>query len=261
MFYKYFDGIRKNRYILTSLIQRDLQMKYRRSRLGIAWTILTPLGLAIIVGSVYSILFGTSPKELIPLIFASINPWIFMSGTADAATMAFPAAEGYIKQSTVTSQIFPIRVTMTNFVTLLYSVLTFFGVYLFLSPERFGLQMILCVPGLIIMFIFTLGLANLTSVVNLYIRDFAPFQSLVFQGLFYATPIIYDAKMIAEKGLGIVYEINPFYYMLEVVRLPMLGRELPGIMSYAISIGIALITFVAGVIVQMRAAKEISYLL
>lgn len=126
MFKTYFDGIKNNRYILCSLVQRDLQMKYRRSKLGVAWSVLTPLGLAAIVGGVYSILFGTSPRELIPLIFASINPWVFMSGTADGATMAFPAAEGYIKQSTVSSQIFPLRATMTNFVTLLYSVITFF---------------------------------------------------------------------------------------------------------------------------------------
>lgn len=257
----YFKGIGKNRYILGSLVQRDLQMKYRRSKLGVAWTVLTPIGLAVIVGSVYSILFGTSPKELIPLIFCSINPWIFMSGTADGATMAFPAAEGYIKQSTVAAQIFPLRATLTNFITLLYSILTFFAIYLFMSPESFGPQMLLCLPGLIIMFLFTLGLANLTSVANTYVRDFAPFQSLIFQGLFYATPIIYDAEIMAARGFSIVYEINPFYYMLEIVRRPMLGKSLPDLRCYTISILITAVVFIVGVVVQMRAKKEIVYML
>lgn len=260
MFKTYFDGIKNNRYILCSLVQRDLQMKYRRSKLGVAWSVLTPLGLAAIVGGVYSILFGTSPRELIPLIFASINPWVFMSGTADGATMAFPAAEGYIKQSTVSSQIFPLRATITNFVTLLYSVITFFSIYLFLEPDRFGPIMLLCIPGLAIMFIFTLGMANLTSVTNLFIRDYAPFQSLLFQGLFYATPIIYDTQILADKGYSIVYQVNPFYYMLEVVRRPMLG-SIPSVSCYVTSCLIAVVFFVAGVCVQMRTRKEIAYML
>lgn len=261
VFIQYFKGIWTNRYILASLVQRDLQMKYRRSKLGVAWSILTPLGLAVIVGTVYAILFGTSPRELIPLIFASINPWIFMSGTADGATMAFPAAEGYIKQSTVASQIFPLRSTLVNFVTLLYSVLTFFGIYLLIEPNRFGPRMLLCIPGLIIMFLFTLGMANLTSVINLHLRDFAPFQSLIFQGLFYATPIIYDAQILAEKGFSIVYEVNPFYYMLEVVRKPMLGGALPDMRTYLISGVVAVAFFFAGVRVQMKAQKAIPYML
>ena len=261
MFREYFKGIFKNRYILISLVQRDLQMKYRRSKMGVAWAILTPLGLAIIVGGVYSILFGTSPKVLIPLIFSSINPWVFMSGTADGATMAFPAAEGYIKQSTVAPQVFPLRATMTNFVTLLYSVLTFFAIYLFLMPESFGPKMLFCIPGLCIMFLFTLGLANLTSVINLYVRDFAPLQSLIFQGLFYATPIIYDAQMLADRGYSLVYLINPFYYMLEIVRKPMMGEGLPDVKCYGISVVLTAIIFVVGIFVQMKNRKEIAYML
>ena len=236
-------------------------MKYRRSKLGVAWTVLTPLGLAVVVGSVYALLFNTSPVVMIPLIFAGINPWTFMSGTADNATITFPAAEGYIKQSTVSSQIFPLRTTLVNFVTLLYSVLTFFGIYLFISPDSFGPKMLMCIPGLVIMFVFSLGLANLTSMVNLYIRDFAPFQSLVLQGLFYITPIIYDASMLKERGFSFIYEVNPFYYMLEVVRRPMLGQTLPSVRSYVVSISLALMVFITGVVVQMRARKQIAYML
>ena len=235
-------------------------MKYRHSKLGVAWSVLMPLGLAIIVGGVYSLLFDTPPTELIPLIFASINPWNFLSGSADAATMCFPAAEGYIKQSAVSSVIFPIRTVMTAFVTLLYSVITFFAIYLFMKPQLFGPVMFMCVPGLIIMFIFALGLANMTSVANLYVRDFAPMQGLILQGLFYATPIIYNAQALADRGYSFVYEINPFYYMLEVVRKPMMG-SMPDARCYVIATAIAALVFVTGVRVQIRSRREIVYLL
>lgn len=259
MFKEYFSGIWRDRYILLSLVNQDLQAKYKRSFLGVAWAVLTPLGLVLIIGSVYSIIFGSDPKVFIPLLFAGLNPWLFMNSSTDGGTNAFIGAEGYLKQTTVNAQIFPLRVVLVNFVNLLYSIVAFFAVYLFLQPDSFGPQMLLLVPGLLLMFVFTLSLSNIASVINLHIRDYQPLQSLILQGLFYVTPIIYEAQMLEEKGFGFVYRINPFYYFLEVVRRPMLGNELPGLDVYGIAIGITLVLFFLSVFLVMRTKKGIAF--
>ncbi|WP_313560212.1 ABC transporter permease [Ruminiclostridium cellobioparum] len=259
MIIDYFKGIIKDRYILLSLINRDLQMKYRNSVLGVAWSILTPLGLVLIVGSVYSIIFGNDPRMFIPMLFAGLNPWAFLSSTADSATYAFIGAEGYIKQSTVRAQIFPLRATAVNFINLLYSILAFFTIYLFVQPDLFGPKMLMLIPGLIIIFLFAWGLANISAVITLTIRDFQPLQSLILQGLFYATPIIFPAEMLKEKGFELIYKINPFYYMLEIVRRPMLGNSLPSKDVYLISIIIAVSIYLVSVYVVMKVKKSIAF--
>jgi len=256
---EYFQGIWRDRYILINLVNKDLQLKYRRSKLGIAWSILTPLGLVLIIGSVYSIIYGADPTTFIPLLFAGLNPWLFISGTADGGTIAFIAAEGYLKQTTVNAQIFPVRVAIVNFVNLLYSVIAFFTIYMFLQPMLFSAKMLLCIPGLAIMFIFCVGLANLAATINLSIRDYQPLQSLILQGLFYATPVIFPASMLAEKGFAFVYLVNPFYYIIEIVRTPMIGETVPSAITYIIAILISLLTFFFGVWVLMRNKKEISF--
>jgi len=259
VFRDYFYGIWRDRYILSSLVNKDLQMKYRRSKLGVAWSVLTPLGLVLIIGGVYSIIFGADPKEFIPMLFAGLNPWLFLSGTADGGTMSFIGAEGYLKQTTVNAQIFPIRTTLVNFINLLYSLLAFFAIYLFLQPDLFSAKMLMCLPGLVLMFIFALGLANLSAIVNLNVRDYQPLQGLIIQGLFYATPIIYQASMLEEKGFGIVYRINPFYYMLEIVRTPMLGNSIPPAETYFIAILLAVGIFTFSIFVVMKGKKTIPF--
>lgn len=259
MFKEYVSGIIKNRYILLSLVNRDLIQKYRRSVLGVAWSIITPLGLAIIIGVVYSVLFSTPFETLIPLLFAGINPWTFISGTADGGTFSFISAEGYIKQSTVSSQIFPLRTTMTNFVTLLYSILTFFAIYLFMAPELFSAKMLMVFPGLLILFIFSWGTANISSIVTLHFRDFQPLQSIILQGLFYVTPIIYPIEVLREKGGELIYLLNPFYYMLEIVRMPMIGKELPSLQMYVTAIAIAVVVYLISVVLVMKNVKTIAY--
>lgn len=259
MIAEYFRGIQKNKYVLSSLVSRDLASKYRKSKLGVLWSMITPLGLSLIVGSVYSIIFGVDPKSFIPSLFAGLNPWIFLSSSAEAGTGAFLMAEGYIKQTTVDAQIYPLRTTLVAFVNLLYSVLAFFCVYLFLQPAAFGPRMLMCIPGLAIMILFSLGVANIVSVVNLNIRDYQPLQSILLQGLFYATPVIYPKESLAEKGFSFIYEINPLYYMLEVVRTPMLGNTLPSLKTYFIAAAFAIVFFFGGIYVVMKNKKTIAF--
>nr|WP_243425199.1 ABC transporter permease [Intestinimonas butyriciproducens] len=241
------------------MVNKDLQMKYRKSKLGVFWSVLTPFGLAVIIGSVYSIIFSSDPREFIPLIFAGLNPWIFMSSTADSGTLAFIGAEGYLKQTVVNAQIFPLRITLVNFINLLYALIAFLTIYLFLQPARFGPAMLLVLPGLCIMFVFALGLANLASSINLSLRDYQPMQSLIFQGLFYATPIIFSPSMLDEKGFSIVYRLNPFYYILELVKSPIQGFVVKDTATYGIALLIALAVFAVSVCVVMKAKKGIAF--
>ena len=249
---KYFKGIWIDRFVLWSLVTRDLQGKYKKSALGVAWSIITPLGLVLIIGGVYSVIFGADPKTFIPLLFAGLNPWLFISGSADGGNFAYINAEGYLKQTTVNPQIFPLRVVLVGFVNLLYSITAFFAVYLFLQPVLFGPKMLMVFPGLIIILFFSLALANIASVMNLHVRDFQPLQSLVFQGLFYATPVIYQASMLYEKGFSILYRINPFYYILEVVRIPMLGERIPSPYVYMMAIGTTIFLLIISIRMVMK---------
>lgn len=259
MFKDYFKGIWQDRYILWSFVNKDLQMKYRRSALGVAWAILTPLGLVLIIGTVYSIIFGSDPKVFIPALFAGLNPWLFINVAADGGTMSFIVAEGYLKQTTVNAQIFPLRIVLGGFINLLYSILAFFTVYLFLQPQLFGPRMLMMFPGLVIIFLFSISIANIAAVLNLNARDYQPLQSLVLQGLFYVTPIIYEPSMLAQKGFAFVYQLNPVYYILEVVRTPMLGRELPKWNVYIIAIIITFVLFFVSVRLVMKTKNGIAF--
>lgn len=259
MFLDYFRGIWRDRYILWSLVNTDLQLKYRRSKLGVAWAVLLPLGMALLVGSVFSIIFGSDPRTFIPLFFAGLNPWLFINGSADGGTMAFVGAEGYLKQTTVNAQIFPLRITIVNFINLLYSIIAFFAVYLLLQPDLFSAKMLMTLPGLLVLFFFTAGLANFAASINLSIRDYQPLQSLIFQGLFYITPIVFEAKMLSDRGFSLLYELNPFYYLIEIVRTPMQGRTLPSLHLYLVAIMITFILFTGSIYVVMHKKSKIVF--
>jgi hypothetical protein len=88
-------------------------------------------------------------------------------------------------------------------------------------------------------------------------RDYQPLQSLILQGLFYATPIIFQTSILKDKGFELVYRLNPFYYLLEIVRTPMQGREIPSLDIYLIAIAISLIVFSISIFVIMKNQKTL----
>ena len=255
----YFKGIWKDRYILFSLVKTDLNLKYKKSMLGVLWSILTPLGLVLIIGVVYSIVFGMKMEDFIPTLFAGLNVWIFLSASADGGTSSFLGAEGYLKQTNVNAQIFPIRNVLVNFMNLVYSIVAFILIYAFLKPQMFNFNMLMIIPGLVIILLFAISLSNIAAVINLNIRDYQPFQSLIFQGLFYATPIIFPAKILEEKGFGLLYKINPFYYMIEITKTPLLGENIPHIGIYQKAIFVTLISLILSIFLVVKSKKGIAF--
>ncbi|MDR3294759.1 MAG: ABC transporter permease [Clostridiales Family XIII bacterium] len=255
---EYLTGIWHDRHVLLALVNSDLSQKYRGSVLGVAWMILTPLGLALILGTVFTVLFAADPKVFIPRLFIALNTWIFLSGTADGGTSSLIGAEGYLKQTTVNAQIFPLRMCMVNFTTLFFSILAFFAGYAFLQPGMFGPMMLLVIPGLVLNVVFAASWAMLAAVLHLYFRDFQPFQNLVIQGLFYATPIIYDASMLAERGFGLLYQLNPFYYMLDIVVKPLMGIIAPSGRVWVMAFCMTAVLFLASIKVFMRVKRGIA---
>lgn len=253
----YFNGLWKNRYILFSLVGRDLRSKYRRSLLGVLWSIITPLMLSVIIGTVYAVLFHRDIKVWIPMLFAGLNPWSFIRSSAEQGTNAFIGAEGYLKQLRVQPQVFPLRTVCVNFINLLYGIMAFYVLYLILQPQNFGPEMLMVIPGLVIVFIFSWGFAQISAVINLFIRDYQPLQSLVMQAFFYLTPIMYQPSQLGGK-LTVIYNYNPFYYILNVVKQPLLG-QIPDVWTYAIAAALAAGFFILGAVLVGISRRKIPF--
>ena len=256
---QYFKNIHKDRYVLANFVKQDLANRYRHSFLGMAWTFLSPLGLVLVIGSVYSIIFGVEPIEFIPYLFGGIIPWTYMNGVAEGGAMSYISAQGYVKQTQVSIEIFPIRIALGAFVNLLISIGAFWVIYLFIGASNFNLSMLLTIPAAFIWMIFGIGWATIASIINLYIRDFQPLQSIILQALFYITPIVYQTSMLEDKGFGWVYRVNPFYYLFEIIRTSMLGHATTDLSCWGISLFVALIMLGIGMLLIKKIGRKITF--
>ncbi|MFC3799810.1 ABC transporter permease [Cohnella sp. GCM10012308] len=255
----YFRQIYRGRYVLLSLVGQDLKSRYRNSLLGVAWNFLTPLGLVSIIGFVYSIVFKTPLIEFIPYLFSGLLPWIFFTSSAEGGAISFLGSQGYIKQTQVPIEIFPLRVSLLNLFNFGISIAAFFLIYVFLDPESFSIRMFMLVPATLIWFLFCSAWATISAIINLYVRDFQPLQSLAVQGLFYFSPIIYKPEMLKEQNFEWVYLYNPMYYLIEIVRNPLLGKGGIELNTWLIAIGITSLLVIIAITLISVIGRKITF--
>lgn len=255
----YLKNLYESRHIIAGFVRQDLRARYRRSVLGMLWAILTPLGMTLIIASVYTLLWKSDIHYFVPYLFSGLTPWSFLTASCDIGAVSYLGAEGYIKQLPIKLEIFPVRAVTTAFINnLLFGLVAYFAVLVFLAPEMITAWTLMAIPAILLFYILAVSLATLAASAQVYARDYAPMQSLIFQALFYVTPILYDYTMFEEMGYAFIYELNPFFYFIQIMRDALMGRA-ANAQYWGMAILIAIVVFLLSQLVFQRTKKKIVF--
>jgi O-antigen export system ATP-binding protein rfbA len=145
------------------------------------------------------------------------------------------------------------------FINYIFMSIAYFIIYALIKPDAFNINMLLYIPGSIIIFIFCWGVSNIVSLINLYIRDYAHLQSILLQVLFYVTPVIYLPEVMDKRGFAGIYKFNPLYYMTDIVRQSMLGSIEIKVFMWIIASVIALFVFLISIYFTRKIGRNIVY--
>ena len=208
--------------------------------LGMIWAVLAPLCIAAIIGTVFGKLFGVELSKFLPYLFLNLTFWAFFVACLDGGSIAFVAAEGYIKQiARVPLIAYPLRMVLAAFATLLLGLVAV-AVVVIGFGGHVTLAWLFVLPGLAAWFLFGFAIACLSGVINTAVRDVQHIQSVAVQALFYATPIMFEPRLLVAHGLQPLLTWNPLYHLLIVMKVPLLDNDLPPLDHY-IAVALTLI--------------------
>lgn len=223
----YFKSIWSTRFFLFSLIKYDLNTRYQRSILGLGWSLIQPIGMTIVLCTVFHRLFGVDIRDYGPFLLAGIAFWTYFTNSVLTGCQCFFQAEPYMRQYPAPAAIYPMRATLGA----MFHFLMALGIVLMLTWVMKGignLQTIpILLPALVLFVIFGWSVATLAALANTHFPDAQHLVDLGMQALFYLTPIIYPPDMLNARGLGWLVQYNPIASMLELVRAPILYAQLP----------------------------------
>jgi len=228
----------KFRYFWLSLVRMDLYTRYRRSVLGIGWSLLTPLAMTGIFCVVFSTLNGSNWKDYAQQTLAALAAWEFLRNTLVSGCKSFIQNEAYIRLSPLPFGIYPLRTVMGNsihfFITLgvLVALVAFLGT-VFIQPTIW-----LVVPAVLMMMLFGWGIATIAAFATTYFHDVSHLIEVSAQAFFFLTPIIYPPSLLINQSLGWLVEVNPVYVFIELIREPLVAGKMPAFDRYAYAGGL-----------------------
>lgn len=247
------------RNLIYQLTRRDILTRYKRSVLGIGWTMLNPLGMMLVLTIAFSGIFRFKTEYSYPAyVLSGLLAWNFFSQTSTASMVNLIWGGGLLHRIYVPRTSFALAAILTGMVNVFISLVPLLLVMALTgAPVRITL-LFFPVP-LLLLACFALGIGLLVSTFAVYFPDVAEMYQIGMLGWMYLTPVIYPENILPESYSFWVTHLNPMYYMVHLFRLPLYYGQMPTWGDIWPAALVALTTLVIGWIVFTRRSSEFSY--
>ncbi|MBI5504795.1 MAG: ABC transporter permease [Deltaproteobacteria bacterium] len=200
---------------LYVLVARALAVRYRRSSLGFAWSLLQPLMAMAVLTAVFANVF-TSIERYPVYVIVGVFVWGFFSLTLVQAMDSLLGAAPILRRVAAPPALFPLAVVAANLVHLLLSLALLVAVgavFGFVSPWLAPAALAALFP----LALFTAALALVMSAVCVFFHDVRYFAEGILLLGFYATPVMYPASIVPERWSALL-TLNPMVWLLAPLR-------------------------------------------
>ena len=246
-------GFQKDVFILKQLVGKDFKIKYRRSFLGVAWSVLNPLLMMIVMAIVFTTIFaqgrnGSITPEMYPLYLIVGNvTFAVMSDSTSQALSSIIYASSLLKKVKVHRFVFPVQKVLFSLVNFAFSLIAVAIVMLWFHVVPTWHLLLLPVCLILLMF-FCMGVGLLLSAATVFFRDVMHLWSVVLTAWTYFTPIFWTTDYILKMPhiLRVLMYANPMYNYLQFMRDIFLFQTCPTPLEFGLCVAWAAIAMVIG---------------
>jgi ABC-2 type transport system permease protein len=250
--------ILKYRYLVVQLVRRDILTRYKRSVLGVAWTMLNPLGTMLVLTFVFSHAFGAKVVGYPAFVLSGLAAWNFFSQTTNAATLHLVWGGSLLKRIYIPRTAFAVSATGTGLVNLVLSLFPLLLIMLAIGVPIRPAFLLTPIPVLFLVF-FSLGVGLLISAIAVYFADIAEMYQIALTAWMYLTPVIYPLDIIPENYRIWIVRLNPMYHLISLFRATVFEGRVPSLSEFLVAGGISLATLAAGWWFFTKRADEFAY--
>ncbi len=242
------------RELVAALAGRDMRTRYKGSVLGLAWSLMHPIVLAV----VYTLAFRYIARIPIPnyglFLLSGLLPWLFFAQALGLASGSITDQAQLVKKLVFPREVLPLGAVGAQFVQ-------FAVAYLIVIPAFAAYQVglspaIAVVPILmVLLLVFACGLALVTAACQVYLRDTRHLVEVLLQIWFWLTPVVYTLDLVPER-VRPLFLANPMAPFVGAFRDAVIARQLPGPTTMAALVALSLAAFLAGYAVFLRSARR-----
>lgn len=222
--FRHLSAVWTARYFLFALVRLDLRLRYRRSVLGIGWSLLHPIAMTAVFTVVFSQLFGDgNPIGYATFALSGLAVWNFLRDAATLGSKSLAQSEAYIRQSPLPYTVYTLRCALGHLIHACLALVVVVALLIVWKASPAPLVgLALALPGLVLAIVAAWAIATIGAFVTAFFHDTAHILEVGAQIGFFLTPIMYRRSLLDDRGLGWLVDINPVNMYLAVIRDPLL---------------------------------------
>jgi ABC-type polysaccharide/polyol phosphate export permease len=243
--------------LIVQLIRRDIVTRYKRSVLGILWTMLNPLGTMVVLAIVFSRVFemrGTYPAYILTNLIA----WNFFAQTTSASLNAMLWGSTLFQRIYLPRTSFVVATIGTGIVNTLLAFIPLVVIFL-ASRVPLTVNVLLMPVALLLLAAFALGISLVLSTFVVFFPDIAEVYPILLSAWLYLSPIIIPEQILAKILNGWLLWLNPLFPILKVFRLVVYDGLLPTQTEWGLAALVSILTLIIGWVFFTRKSKAFAY--
>src|SRR5512145_351290 len=211
--------------LLYEMVARDMRLRYKRSVLGIAWSLINPLAQMLVFTFIFQKMFTQKIANYPVFVFVGVLAWGWFQSSLVAAAGAITDNRELIKRPGFPTALLPIVAVTTQLVHYLLALPIVFAFVIF-GHGPVGPAFLLLPLVILLQYGLSIGLGYMLAAVNVRFRDTQHLLVVALMLWFYLTPIFYDYNLIPE-AYRFVYNLNPLVHLVQAYRAICLQAALP----------------------------------
>lgn len=198
----------------------DVIGRYRRTLLGPVWLILAQIMWIAGIYLLHNRFMGAATSNYLSYLAAGLAIWGLIGGLTSGGPDALLRAKGYIESYPLPMAIYILRSVTGSFIIFFHLIIVFFATFL-IERNLPSITMVAAIPGLVLIAVYGVGVQLILAPMGARFRDIGPAVASILNLALILTPVFWVPS--SDQLTNPLVRLNPFYYLLEVVRAPLLG--------------------------------------
>ena len=237
-----FEKIKKYQFLFEELVKRDFKKKYKRTVLGMLWSLLSPLLMLLVMSLVFTNLYGRRTPHFTIYLFAGNLVFTYFKDATNGGMSSLVANASIFTKVNVPKYLFLLSRNVSSLINFGVTLLIFF-IFVAVDGLPFTWKFLLLVYPVGCLVVFNIGLGFILSALYLFYKDMQYLYDIFTLLLMYLSAIFYSVERFYYKEL---FNLNPIYVYITYIRTIVIDGTIPNLVIHLLCLLYAAVAIVLG---------------
>lgn len=252
-----FERLKKHQFLFEELVKRDFKQKYKRTVLGMAWSILSPLLTLLVMKLVFTHFFGRNTPHFTTYLFSGNLVMAFFKESTRGGMNSLMSNASIFSKINVPKYLFIFSRNVSALVNFLIILVVYF-IFCIFDNITFGFHMLTLSYPILCLLLFNLGVGMILSAMFVFFRDTQYLYDVFLTLLTYLSAIFYTVDRFSPT-VQKLFLLNPVYCYIKYFRVVVIDGAIPSMQYHLLCAGYALVALGIGFLVYKKNNHKFLY--